>query len=64
MYRRTKNCKIVIFYQKLLKIVTNKNGEKISLQNVDCKFAYSFLDRGEGYLFRDENRESLKNFLQ
>ena len=31
MYRRSKNCKIVIFYQKLLKIVTNKNGDKISL---------------------------------
>ena len=48
MYRRTKNCEIVIFYQKLLRIVTNKNGDKISLQNIDWKFAYSFLDREEG----------------
>ena len=47
MYRRTKNCKIVIFHQKLLKIVTNENGDKISLQNVESKFAYSFLDMGE-----------------
>ena len=47
IYRRTKNCKIVIFHQKLLKIVTNENGDKISLQNVECKFAYSFLDMGE-----------------
>ena len=31
MYRRTKSCKIVVFYQKLLKIVPNKNGGKISL---------------------------------
>ena len=71
MYRRTKNCKIVIFLQKLLKIVTNKNGDKISLQNVDCKFAYLFLDRGVGValsksdsflgLFH-ENRASLNKF--
>ena len=47
MYRRTKNCKIVIFHQILLKIVTNENGDKISLQNVECKFPYSFLDMGE-----------------
>ena len=71
MYRRTKNCKIVIFLQKLLKIVTNKNGDNISLQNVDCKFAYLFLDRGVGValskpdsflgLFH-ENRASLNKF--